>query len=347
MSHRSTSEHTKLARLLRPIFVNRMLVGLSSYEDIRTGRRNYLKLGFGFLQHVEYTGSHPITEVKRHRAWMVLGRVTAPPDLFFCPLFKQIFNAFNEILDVQSHKKSLKHSVRNIMIFYYVVVFTDTRSVRCTPGGELWWTSVRFIILIYELRQSFSRSQSNSHRLPSYPYPLEDIYRLDKKYNTLYNISLMLNEKYSILIAITFFMDTAGIASGVFKVSQNFIETYIAQAAPKISPILIHELEWWCHHLCFFLWVINTSVSTQQKAYKTALLAHKLHLHNTNPDLTAATGTFRRHLKLQEMKFTGSDMFDVNYETMLSILSTMGTYGIILIQFQIQIASNQEEKGRR
>uniref|UniRef100_A0A8D9F948 Gustatory receptor n=1 Tax=Cacopsylla melanoneura TaxID=428564 RepID=A0A8D9F948_9HEMI len=260
-------------------------------------------------------------------------------DLHFSSLFRQIFNDLNENLDVRSHKKSSINAVRNIFILYYIVVFTGqflrwhyfgrvfgfALVVSCVivAYGYVFQTYAMYITIICiiknELRSVNKKIKEYLNHGQYHLVTKEDIYRLDKKYNTLYNISMKLNEKYSILIASVFFMDTAGIASGIFKVSQNFIETYIAQAATKISPILIHELEWWCHHLCFFLWVIHTSVSTQQKAHKTALLAHKLHLHNTNPELTAATGTFRRHLKLQEMKFTGSDMFDVNYETMLSV----------------------------
>ncbi|KAI5719072.1 hypothetical protein M8J76_004661 [Diaphorina citri] len=367
----SAGTGSDLPRLLRPIFIQRAFSGLSSYEDIRSGRRNLPKLAFGLafiLFLLTSLGRFAIRLYRVDKSVHQIGNITVlyvsniiqlciialypclyyVADLYFSPLMRRIFTELED-LDVHGHKCT--NQVRNGIIFYYIAVSIVKNELR----------AINKTIKVYLKHGQYEMITK------------DDIYRLDKKYNTLFNITLRLNENYSILLVMTFLMDTMGMASGIFKVSQNFIQSYISSSSnsitplflheldwwahhlcfilwvtdacvstqQKVSPLFLHELDWWAHHLCFILWVTDACVSTQQKALKSTMMAHKLHLHNTNPELTAATGTFRRHLKLQEMKFTGCDMFEFNYETMLTILSTMGTYGIILIQFQIQIASQQ------
>ncbi|KAI5697213.1 hypothetical protein M8J75_006792 [Diaphorina citri] len=377
----SAGTGSDLPRLLRPIFVQRAFSGLSSYEDIRSGRRNLPKLAFGLafiLFLLTSLGRFAIRLYRVDKSVHQIGNITVlyvsniiqlciialypclyfVADLYFSPLMRRIFTELED-LDVHGHKCT--NQVRNGIIFYYIAVSIGLilrwvyfyRVLEFTFGVSCVVLAYTFVFSTYAYYISILAIVKNELRainktikvyLKHGQYEMitkDDIYRLDKKYNTLFNITLRLNENYSILLVMTFLMDTMGMASGIFKVSQNFIQSYISSSSNSITPLFLHELDWWAHHLCFILWVTDACVSTQQKALKSTMMAHKLHLHNTNPELTAATGTFRRHLKLQEMKFTGCDMFEFNYETMLTILSTMGTYGIILIQFQIQIASQQ------
>ncbi|KAI5721592.1 hypothetical protein M8J77_022746 [Diaphorina citri] len=409
----SAGTGSDLPRLLRPIFIQRAFSGLSSYEDIRSGRRNLPKLAFGLafiLFLLTSLGRFAIRLYRVDKSVHQIGNITVlyvsniiqlciialypclyyVADLYFSPLMRRIFTELED-LDVHGHKCT--NQVRNGIIFYYIAVSIGLilrwvyfyRVLEFTFGVSCVVLAYTFVFSTYAYYISILAIVKNELRainktikvyLKHGQYEMitkDDIYRLDKKYNTLFNITLRLNENYSILLVMTFLMDTMGMASGIFKVSQNFIQSYISSSSnsitplflheldwwahhlcfilwvtdacvstqQKVSPLFLHELDWWAHHLCFILWVTDACVSTQQKALKSTMMAHKLHLHNTNPELTAATGTFRRHLKLQEMKFTGCDMFEFNYETMLTILSTMGTYGIILIQFQIQIASQQ------
>ncbi|KAG8292730.1 gustatory receptor [Homalodisca vitripennis] len=111
----------------------------------------------------------------------------------------------------------------------------------------------------------------------------------------------------------------------------------LLQHASIANVVGIGKMSLWILFNTYFLVMITISSSSVTEAsHETAQIIRKLASKNLNPELKEVLESFMLQLLSQNNTFSAMGYFQVNKENLTSIVATVATYLVILLQFQTQ-----------
>ncbi|KAG8280481.1 gustatory receptor [Homalodisca vitripennis] len=111
----------------------------------------------------------------------------------------------------------------------------------------------------------------------------------------------------------------------------------LLQHASIPNLVGIAKTSLWILFITYFLVMITISSSSVTEAsHETAQIVRKLASKNLNPELKDLLESFMLQLVSQNNTFSAMGYFQVNKENLTSIVATVATYLVVLLQFQTQ-----------